>query len=131
MGVGFSPREARAMVRRFPQLFCYSIAGNLEPKFDFFAVEMGRGLRELRVFPQYFSFSLRGRIMPRHRRCAEAGVLLPLPALLKPADEQFQARLEVCTSSSPPLWRSPLCHKNLTSKYNTRSNSSTGGCSSL
>ncbi|CAA6657776.1 unnamed protein product [Spirodela intermedia] len=78
-GVGFCPREARAMVRRFPQLFCYSIAGNLEPKFDFFAVEMKRSLRELRDFPQFFSFSLRRRIIPRHRRCSDAGVALPLP----------------------------------------------------
>ncbi|CAA7393893.1 unnamed protein product [Spirodela intermedia] len=96
------------MVRRFPQLFCYSIAGNLEPKFDFFAVEMKRSLRELRDFPQFFSFSLRRRIIPRHRRCSDAGVALPLPALLKPGDDQFDARLRACLSSSPPLRRSPL-----------------------
>ncbi|XP_078430578.1 mitochondrial transcription termination factor family protein [Wolffia australiana] len=107
-GVGFSPREARAMVRRFPQLFCYSVAGNLEPKFDFFAVEMRRSLAELREFPQFFSFSLRDRIIPRHRRCAELGVSLPLPALLKPGEDQFAARLLSCVSSSPPLRRSPL-----------------------
>ncbi|MQL71218.1 hypothetical protein Taro_003529 [Colocasia esculenta] len=108
-GVGFLPWEARAMVRRFPQLFCYSIADNLEPKFDFFAMEMGRDLRELKEFPQYFSFSLKERIMPRHWRCADGGVFLPLPALLKPGDEQFVARLEIMSfglcETLELLWR--------------------------
>ncbi|XP_026662970.1 transcription termination factor MTEF1, chloroplastic isoform X2 [Phoenix dactylifera] len=97
--VGFSHRDSRVMVRRFPQLFCYSIKENLQPKIEFLASEMGRELRELKEFPHYFSFSLENRIKPRHRVCNEKGVFLPLPALLRPSDEQFDARLEVCASS--------------------------------
>ncbi|CAL9185552.1 unnamed protein product, partial [Musa hybrid cultivar] len=106
--VGFSYRDARAMARRFPQLFCYSIEENLRPKSQFFVSEMRRELRELRDFPQYFSFSLANRIRPRHQSCKEKGASFPLPALLRPNNEQFNAQLEVRISSSSPLRRSPL-----------------------
>ncbi|CAL9114530.1 unnamed protein product [Musa textilis] len=106
--VGFSYRDARAMARRFPQLFCYSIEENLRPKAQFFVSEMRRELRELRDFPQYFSFSLANRIRPRHQSCKEKGASFPLPALLRPSNEQFDAQLEVRISSSSPLRRSPL-----------------------
>ncbi|KAH7663530.1 mTERF domain-containing protein mitochondrial protein [Dioscorea alata] len=105
---GFSSREARAMVRRFPQLFCYSIEENLRPKLRFLLEKMERGLEEVREFPQYFSFSLEKRIRPRHIACVEKKVVLMLPALLRPKDEEFAYRLEVCVSSSPPMRCSPL-----------------------
>lgn len=101
------------MVRRFPQIFCYSIKENLQPKIEFLVSEMGRDLRELKEFPPYFSFSLQNRIKPRHRACKEKGVFLPLPALLRPSDKQFDARLEVCVGSSPPLRSSLVWHESL------------------
>ncbi|WOL03512.1 hypothetical protein Cni_G12232 [Canna indica] len=106
--VGYSSRDARAMVRRFPQLFCYSIEENLRPKMEFFASEMRRELPELKEFPQYFSFSLPNRIRPRYLACKEIGASFPLPALLRPSNEQFNAQMEVRISSSLPLKRSPL-----------------------
>ncbi|KAK9291053.1 hypothetical protein L1049_009238 [Liquidambar formosana] len=92
--IGFSRRDAVSMVRRFPQLFCYSIKGNFEPKFDYFVVEMGRELKELKEFPQYFSFSLENRIKPRHQCCVEKGVCFPLPVMLKTNEAEFHDRLE-------------------------------------
>ncbi|XP_058087778.1 transcription termination factor MTEF1, chloroplastic [Magnolia sinica] len=106
--IGFSYRDSVSMVRRFPPLFCYSIESNFEPKFEYFAFEMGRDLSELREFPQYFSFSLDRRIKPRHRMCADKGVSFPLLVMLKGNDQKFCERLEVCVSSSPPLRLSPL-----------------------
>ncbi|PKA66817.1 hypothetical protein AXF42_Ash003473 [Apostasia shenzhenica] len=115
--VGFSSREARSMAKRFPQIFCYSIKENLQPKFRFCVGEMGREMRELKGFPQYFSFSLEKKIRPRHLACKENGVFLQLPALLKPSDEEFWQRLEVCVCSSPPLRRSPLWSEGLNDDY--------------
>ncbi|KAI3409458.1 Thioredoxin-dependent peroxiredoxin [Psidium guajava] len=106
--VGFSHRDAIVMFRRFPQLFCYSIKENLEPKFNYFVVEMGRDLKELKEFPHYFSFSLENRIRPRHQCCVEKGVCFPLPTLLKTSEEQFKKRLDICCNSSMPLSSSPL-----------------------
>lgn len=106
--VGFSHKDSIRMFRRFPQLFCYSIKENLEPKFNYFVVEMGRDLKELREFPQYFSFSLENRIKPRHQSCVEKGVCFPLPILLKTSNEQFRDRLDVCCNSSIPFSSSPL-----------------------
>lgn len=106
--IGFSRREAKVMFRRFPSLFCYSIEENLEPKFDYFVVEMGRELKELIVFPQYFSFSLENRIKPRHKMCVEKGVCLSLPVMLKSHESRFRDRLDVCCSSSVPVRQSPL-----------------------
>ncbi|KAH1237452.1 Transcription termination factor MTEF1, chloroplastic [Glycine max] len=106
--IGFSRRDATSMFRRFPQLFCYSIKNNLEPKYSYFVVEMGRDLKELKEFPQYFSFSLENRIEPRHKQCVEMGVCFPLPALLKTSEVKFQSRLDVCVNSSTPLKTSPL-----------------------
>lgn len=110
--IGFEYREAVSMVRRFPQLFCYSIKGNFEPKFDYFVVEMGRELKELKDFPQYFSFSLENRIKPRHKVCVEKGVCFPLKLLLKASEAEFQERLEVFYSSSIPFRSSPLWRTN-------------------
>ncbi|KAL5547538.1 hypothetical protein UlMin_002769 [Ulmus minor] len=101
--IGFSCRKSIAMFRRFPQLFCYSIESNFEPKFNYFVVEMGRDLKELKEFPQYFSFSLENRIKPRHQSCVEKGVCFPLPVLLKTKDAQFYDRLEVCCNSYMPV----------------------------
>ncbi|XP_034692964.1 transcription termination factor MTEF1, chloroplastic [Vitis riparia] len=106
--IGFSKRDAVSMVRRFPQLFNHSIKDNLEPKFNYFVVEMGRELRELKEFPQYFSFSLESRIKPRHQCCVEKGVCFPLPIMLKTTEAKFHGRLEVCCNSSGPLRTSPL-----------------------
>ncbi|CAN4113981.1 unnamed protein product [Withania somnifera] len=106
--IGFSRREAKVMFRRFPSLFCYSIEENLEPKFDYFVVEMGRELKELIEFPQYFSFSLENRIKPRHKMCVEKGVCLSLPVMLKYHESRFRDRLEVCCSSSMPVRQSPF-----------------------
>lgn len=106
--MGFSHRDALTMFRRFPQLFCYSIKENLEPKFNYFFVEMGRELKELKEFPHYFSFSLENRIKPRHQSCVEKGVCFPLPVLLKTSALQFQGRLEVCCNASMPISASPL-----------------------
>ncbi|OIT27184.1 transcription termination factor mtef1, chloroplastic [Nicotiana attenuata] len=106
--IGFSRRDAKVMFRRFPSLFCYSIEENLEPKFDYFVVEMGRELKELTVFPQYFSFSLEKRIKPRHRMCVEKGVCLSLPVMLKSHESRFRDRLDVCCSSSMPVRASPF-----------------------
>lgn len=106
--IGFSHRDAVSMVRRFPQLFCYSIKNNFEPKFDYFVVEMGRELKELKEFPQYFSFSLDNRIKPRHQCCVEKGVCFPLRVMLKTNEAEFRDRLEVCCNSSIPFRASPL-----------------------
>lgn len=107
--IGFSRRDATSMFRRFPQLFNYSIKNNLEPKYNYFVVEMGRDLKELKEFPQYFSFSLENRIKPRHKQCVEMGVYFSLPVLLKTNEVQFRNRLDVCVNSSTPLKTSPLC----------------------
>ncbi|KAK6944103.1 Transcription termination factor, mitochondrial/chloroplastic [Dillenia turbinata] len=97
--MGFSYKDTTLMIRRFPQLLCYSIKDNFEPKFNYFVVEMGRDLKELREFPQYFSFSLENRIKPRHQCCVEKGVCFPLPIMLKTSDEKFRDRLEMCICS--------------------------------
>ncbi|KAH6798921.1 Mitochondrial transcription termination factor family protein [Perilla frutescens var. frutescens] len=106
--LGFAYRDTIVMFRRFPSLFCYSIKENLEPKFNYFVVEMGRELKELVAFPQYFSFSLENRIKPRHRMCLEKGVCLALPTVLKLSEARLRERLEVCCSSSAPVRTSPL-----------------------
>lgn len=101
------------MFRRFPQLFNYSVKENYEPKLNYFVLEMGRELREIKEFPQYFSFSLENRIKPRHQCCVEKGVCFPLPVLLKSSEAEFRNRLEVCCNSTLPLKGSPLwCTKN-------------------
>ncbi|KAJ0028045.1 hypothetical protein Pint_36133 [Pistacia integerrima] len=106
--IGFSRRETTAMFRRFPQLFNYSVQENYEPKLNYFVVEMGRDLKELKDFPQYFSFSLENRIKPRHQACVEKGAYFPLNVLLRTSEEQFRHRLEVCCNTSLPLKTSPL-----------------------
>ncbi|XP_047250384.1 transcription termination factor MTEF1, chloroplastic isoform X1 [Capsicum annuum] len=109
--IGFARRDAKVMFRRFPSLFCYSIEENLEPKFDYFVVEMGRELKELIEFPQYFSFSLENRIKPRHKMCVEKGVCLSLPVMLKSCESRFRDRLDVCCSSSMPVRQSPFWYR--------------------
>ncbi|XP_074285747.1 protein SEEDLING LETHAL 1, chloroplastic [Silene latifolia] len=106
--LGFSYRDAVSMFRKFPALFCYSVKENFEPKFNYFVVEMGRDLKELKEFPHYFSFSLEQRIKPRHQCCVESGVCLPLPALLKMKEDKFREKLEICCNSSLPRSTSPL-----------------------
>ncbi|KAK1435002.1 hypothetical protein QVD17_00757 [Tagetes erecta] len=106
--IGISYDDTILIFRRFPSLFCYSIKDNLEPKFNYFVVEMGRDLKELVDFPQYFSFSLENRIKRRHLRCTEKGVCLPLPAMLRSSERRFMERLEVCCDSSMPVKNSPF-----------------------
>ncbi|XP_021765696.1 transcription termination factor MTEF1, chloroplastic-like [Chenopodium quinoa] len=106
--VGFAYHDSVSMFRRFPALFCYSVKDNFEPKYNYFVVEMGRDLKELKEFPQYFSFSLEKRIKPRHQCCVERGVCFPLPLMLKMKDEDFRKRLDVCCNSSMPKSNSPL-----------------------
>ncbi|KAL6514302.1 hypothetical protein OROHE_019044 [Orobanche hederae] len=93
--LGFPYRDTIIMFRRFPSLFCYSIKDNLEPKFNYFRMEIGRELKELIAFPHYFSFSLENRIQPRHRMCVEKGICLALPTMLKPSEARFRDRLEI------------------------------------
>ncbi|XP_071728943.1 protein SEEDLING LETHAL 1, chloroplastic-like [Rutidosis leptorrhynchoides] len=106
--IGISYDDTMLIFRRFPSLFCYSIKENLEPKFNYFVMEMGRDLKELVEFPQYFSFSLENRIKPRHLRCVEKGVCLPLPAMLRSSEKRFLERVEVCCDSSMPAKDSPF-----------------------
>ncbi|GAB2235905.1 hypothetical protein Droror1_Dr00026350 [Drosera rotundifolia] len=106
--LGFGKREVVMMFRRFPLLFNYGIETNYVPKMRYFVVEMGRELRELFVFPQYFSFSLERRIVPRHRRCVEVGVCLPLQEMLKPKSWEFEDRLKAVCGTCQPLCGSPL-----------------------
>ncbi|XP_058758461.1 transcription termination factor MTEF1, chloroplastic-like [Vicia villosa] len=106
--IGFSRRDVTSMFRRFPQLFCCSIKNSYEPKYNYFVVEMGRDLKEVKEFPQFFSYSLENRIKPRHKRCVEMGVCFPLPLLLKSSEVKFQNRLEAFVNSSTPLETSPL-----------------------
>ncbi|XP_034900681.1 protein SEEDLING LETHAL 1, chloroplastic-like [Populus alba] len=106
--IGFAYKDAVSMFRRFPQLFNYSIKNNIEPKLNYFVVEMGRDLKELKEFPQYFSFSLENRIKPRHQCCVEKGLCFPLHTLLKTSQEEFMSRIDVCCNSSVPLRSSPL-----------------------
>lgn len=106
--VGFRYRESISMFRRFPPLFCYSVKENFEPKFNYFVVEMGRDLKELKEFPQYFSFSLERRIKPRHQSCVENGVCFPLNVMLKMKEEVFMQRLDASCDSSMPRSSSPL-----------------------
>ncbi|XVF02122.1 hypothetical protein REPUB_Repub04eG0148800 [Reevesia pubescens] len=111
--IGFSYRQTISMFRRFPQLFNYSVEENYEPKLNYFVVEMGRDLREIKEFPQYFSFSLEKRIKPRHQCCVEKGVCFPLPLLLKTSELEFRNRLEDCCNSTFPCKGSPLwCTRN-------------------
>lgn len=106
--VGFCYRDSISMFRRFPALFCYSVKENFEPKLNYFVVEMGRDLKELKEFPQYFSFSLERRIKPRHQTCVENGICFPLPVMLKMKEEIFRQKLDVCCNSSMPRSTSPL-----------------------
>lgn len=106
--IGFSQRDTMAIFRKFPPLFCYSIKDNFEPKFNYFVMEMGRELKELKEFPQYFSYGLQSRIKPRHQRCLEKGVSLALPLMFKTSEERFEGRLEMFSNSSIPARTSPL-----------------------
>ncbi|OIV97274.1 hypothetical protein TanjilG_07026 [Lupinus angustifolius] len=87
--LGFSKDEARIMVLRCPSLFTFSIENNFQPKFEYFSVEMGGKLEELKEFPQYFAFSLEKRIKPRHLEVVQSGIQLPLSVMLKSTDEAF------------------------------------------
>ncbi|KAJ1437000.1 Transcription termination factor, mitochondrial/chloroplastic [Sesbania bispinosa] len=88
--LGFSKDEARCMVLRCPALFTFSIENNFQPKFEYFSVEMGGKLKELKEFPQYFAFSLENRIKPRHMEVVQSGINLPLSVMLKSTDEEFR-----------------------------------------
>ncbi|KAK4796021.1 hypothetical protein SAY86_028347 [Trapa natans] len=87
--IGFSRDEAVGMVLRCPALFTFSIENNFKPKLEFFREEMHGRLDSLKEFPQYFAFSLEKRIRPRHEVVVRTGITLPLPAMLKSTDEEF------------------------------------------
>nr|ACU19375.1 unknown [Glycine max] len=88
--LGLSKDEVRSMVLRCPALLTFSIENNFQPKYEFFAGEMGRKLEELKEFPQYFAFSLENRIKPRHMEVVQSGIALALPVMLKSTDEEFR-----------------------------------------
>ncbi|KAK7243829.1 hypothetical protein RIF29_38641 [Crotalaria pallida] len=71
-------------------LFTFSIENNFQPKYEYFAGEMGRKLEELKESPQYFAFSLENRIKPRHLEAVESGINLPLSVMLKSTDEELR-----------------------------------------
>lgn len=88
--LGFSKEETTDMVLRCPPLLTFSIDNNFRPKFEYFSVEMGRSLKELKEFPQYFAFSLENRIKPRHMEVVQNGINLPLSVMLKSTDLEFK-----------------------------------------
>ncbi|KAL8103392.1 hypothetical protein AgCh_027821 [Apium graveolens] len=90
MSLGFSRSEVVGMVLRCPGLFTFSVENNFKPKFEYFTIEMGGSLEDLKTFPQYFAFSLEKRIKPRHIECVESGVEVHLPQMLKSTDEEFK-----------------------------------------
>ncbi|XP_068319460.1 transcription termination factor MTEF1, chloroplastic-like [Pyrus communis] len=49
-GLGFLREETLGMVLRCPGLLTFSIKNNFKPKFEYFSVEMGKGLEELKGF---------------------------------------------------------------------------------
>ncbi|POO03514.1 Mitochodrial transcription termination factor [Trema orientale] len=91
--MGLSYDEVVTMVLRSPGLLTLSVQNNLVPKVEYFLREMKGDVVELRRFPQYFSFSLEAKIKPRHRLLVEHGIWLPLSAMLKVSDGEFNARL--------------------------------------
>lgn len=91
--LGLSYEEVVTMVLRSPGLLTLSIQNNLVPKVEYFLGEMKGDVFELKRFPQYFSFSLEAKIKPRHRLLVEHGLWLPLSAMLKVSDGEFNARL--------------------------------------
>lgn len=88
--LGFSKEEVVGMFLRCPSLFTFSIENNYKPKLEYFSVEMGRKLEELKEFPQYFAFSLEKRIKPRHMEVVQSGVEVSLPLMLKTTDADFR-----------------------------------------
>ncbi|KQK12868.1 hypothetical protein BRADI_1g06490v3 [Brachypodium distachyon] len=88
-GLGMPREDAVAMVVRCPALFTFNVERNFKPKFKYLVEEMGGGVEDVKAFPQYFTFSLEKRIAPRHRAAVEAGVVLPLPDMLKATDDEF------------------------------------------
>ncbi|XP_017420828.2 transcription termination factor MTEF1, chloroplastic [Vigna angularis] len=92
--LGLSKDEIRNMVLRCPALLTFSIENNFQPKYDYFAGEMGRKVEELKEFPQYFAFSLENRIKPRHTEVVQSGITLPLSVMLKSTDEEFRELLK-------------------------------------
>ncbi|XP_027338525.1 transcription termination factor MTEF1, chloroplastic [Abrus precatorius] len=93
--LGFSKEQVRSMVLRCPALLTFSIENNFQPKYEYFASEMGRKLEELKEFPQYFAFSLENRIKPRHMEVVQSGVHLPLSVMLKSTDEEFRELIKL------------------------------------
>ncbi|PQM42877.1 uncharacterized protein Pyn_39152 [Prunus yedoensis var. nudiflora] len=91
--LGFPRDEAVGMVLRCPGLLTFSIENNFKPKFEYFSVDMGKKLEELKQFPQYFAFSLEKRIKPRHMEVVQRGVEVPLPLMLKSTDDEFRELL--------------------------------------
>lgn len=92
--LGIPRDEAVGLVLRCPALLTFSIENNYKPKFEYFSVDMGLKLEDLKEFPQYFAFSLEKRIKPRHMEVVQSGVHVPLPLMLKSTDEEFRELLK-------------------------------------
>lgn len=91
--LGFTNEEAIRALIRFPAIFNYSVEKNLQPKYAYLVKDMGRGLDDLKAFPQYFGYSLESRIQPRHEFLKKQNLVLSLPNILRPSDEEFYARV--------------------------------------
>ncbi|KAM5587591.1 transcription termination factor MTEF1, chloroplastic [Rosa sericea] len=94
VGLGIPRDEAVGLVLRCPALLTFSIENNYKPKYEYFSVDMGLKLEDLKEFPQYFAFSLEKRIKPRHMEVVQSGVHVPLPLMLKSTDEEFRELLK-------------------------------------
>lgn len=95
MGLGFMYDEVRIMVLRSPGLLTFSVENNYRPKMEYFLNEMNGNLEEIKRFPQYFSYSLERKIKHRHRLLMELGLSMPLSAMLKVSDGEFEKRLRM------------------------------------
>jgi mTERF domain-containing protein len=103
--LGFTNEEEIRALIRFPAIFNYSVEKNLQPKYAYLVEDMGRGLDDLKAFPQYFGYSLESRIQPRHQFLKEQNLVLSLPNILRPSDEEFYARVRNRKVATSPVIR--------------------------
>ncbi|KAJ4834300.1 hypothetical protein Tsubulata_034313, partial [Turnera subulata] len=90
---GFTVEELGAMISSFGCFYCYSLAKNLAPKWEFF-LTMGYPRELLVKFPHYFSYSLEGRIKPRYYLVKKHGLEMKLNRMLPLSDPDFKKALE-------------------------------------
>ena len=103
--LGFTNEEAIRALIRFPAIFNYSVEKNLQPKYAYLVEDMGRGLDDLKAFPQYFGYSLESRIQPRHQFLKKQNLVLSLPNILRPSDEEFYAQVRNRKVATSPVIR--------------------------